>query len=126
MSWLNRHGDVDSDANENEKSNEIEIDSRTYSPYLIEYHEDTNSFTYNDPWNEVDQENDSLINDQETCSHVELPPPEVIVEHTTEPSEVSFPHNNYSNENFKHFQRFSLDSANGNLFFNVSFTFLCW
>lgn len=32
----------------------VENESRSYNPYLIEYHEETNTFTYNDPWIAVD------------------------------------------------------------------------
>jgi hypothetical protein len=34
-------------------------ESRSYSPYLIEYHQDTETFTYIDPWVEKDQEHDT-------------------------------------------------------------------
>lgn len=29
--------------------------SRSYDPYFIAYHEETNTFTFNDPWAQVDQ-----------------------------------------------------------------------
>lgn len=47
------------------------VDDRSYEPYLIDYHEDTNTFTYNDPWIEVDQPNDSCCKVSESSVHVE-------------------------------------------------------
>lgn len=48
-----------------------EDDSRSYDPYLIAYHEDTNTFTYNDPWVEITHEdvcnsnfNENYVNEQ--------------------------------------------------------------
>lgn len=39
------------------------VESRSYDPYLITYAEDTNTFTYIDPWVQVDHTNDSCSND---------------------------------------------------------------
>lgn len=51
----------------------FDFDSRSYDPYLIAYHEDTNTFTYNDPW--VQDEivsNDNCINNNEiNCNVIE-------------------------------------------------------
>jgi hypothetical protein len=33
-----------------------QYDTRTYDPYLIAYHKETQTFTYNDPWSEVTHE----------------------------------------------------------------------
>lgn len=48
-----------------------EEESRSYNPYLIAYHEDTNTFTYNDPWVEITHEdvcnsnyNENYVNEQ--------------------------------------------------------------
>jgi hypothetical protein len=48
-----------------------EDDLRSYNPYLIAYHEDTNTFTYNDPWVEITHEdvcnsnfNENYVNEQ--------------------------------------------------------------
>lgn len=48
-----------------------EGDSRSYNPYLIDYHEDTNTFTYSDPWVEITHEdvcnsnyNENIVNEQ--------------------------------------------------------------
>lgn len=46
----------------------VEIESRSYNPYLIEYHEESNTFTYNDPW---DQTNEISSNDNEISLVVE-------------------------------------------------------
>lgn len=46
----------------------FEFESRSYDPYLIAYHEDTNTFTYNDPWEVVSEavvSNESCSNDNE-------------------------------------------------------------
>lgn len=32
---------------------------RSYNPYVIAYHHDTNTFTYNDPWTQVEQAHDT-------------------------------------------------------------------
>lgn len=37
---------------------------RSYSPYLIEYHKETNTFTYNDPWVVVDEPTDCCSHDE--------------------------------------------------------------
>ncbi|CRK95575.1 CLUMA_CG009037, isoform B [Clunio marinus] len=39
-----------------------ESETPSYSPYLIEYHEDTNTFTYNDPWIEMDNNSNNNCN----------------------------------------------------------------
>lgn len=46
-------------------------DLRSYDPYLISYHEDTNSFTYTDPWVEITHEdiNNSNFNDNNLEHH---------------------------------------------------------
>lgn len=38
------------------------VEDHSYEPYLIDYHEDTNTFTYNDPWIKTDQANYSCYN----------------------------------------------------------------
>lgn len=43
--------------------------SRSYDPYLIAYHEDTNTFTYNDPWIITEQKNDSNSNNSNDISN---------------------------------------------------------
>lgn len=42
----------------------VESESRSYDPYLIAYDEETNSFTYNDPWIQVDLTNGSCCDDE--------------------------------------------------------------
>lgn len=39
----------------------IVVENHSYDPYLIDYNEDTNTFTYNDPWIKMDQPCDSYI-----------------------------------------------------------------
>lgn len=48
-----------------------EDEQRSYNPYLIAYHEETNTFTYNDPWVEIKHEdvcnsniNENYVNEQ--------------------------------------------------------------
>lgn len=48
-------------------------DLRTYDPYLISYHEDTNTFTYNDPWVEVKHEDISSNNYNNENHHDPMP-----------------------------------------------------
>lgn len=38
------------------------VDNHSYDPYLIDYNEISNTFTYNDPWISKDQANDSNCN----------------------------------------------------------------
>lgn len=47
------------------KQDEQQHDLRSYDPYLISYHEDTNTFTFTDPWVEVTHEdiNNSNFNE---------------------------------------------------------------
>lgn len=45
-----------------EKQVHFEDHSRSYDPYLISYHQDSNTFTYNDPWISNDQSNDNSNN----------------------------------------------------------------
>lgn len=92
----------------------VESESRSYDPYLIAYHEETNSFTYNDPWIQVDLTNGSCCDENEIVCDVsesdsyEPPQPdmetesaeycavpmlEVTTAHEHEP-EVSFHDNN--------------------------------
>lgn len=73
--------------------NNDENESRSYNPYLIEYHEESNTFTYNDPW---DQSNDTSCNDSEIClveeSHfapIEIPSAHAPVE--SEPTITTTP-----------------------------------
>lgn len=44
----------------------VESPSRSYSPYLIEYHEETNSFSYNDHWIQVDHAENNC------CEEIEI------------------------------------------------------
>lgn len=48
----------------------VESESRSYDPYLIAYHEETNSFTYNDPWIQVDLTNGSCCDEKEIVCDV--------------------------------------------------------
>lgn len=52
-----------------ESSNEYRYEElNSYSPYLIEYHEETRSFTYTDPWVELEN-SQNTANDH---NHVEV------------------------------------------------------
>lgn len=53
-----------------ESSNEYQYEElNSYSPYLIEYHEETKSFTYTDPWIELENENSKQTsNDHESTT----------------------------------------------------------
>lgn len=74
LSWLQLVGAVESQTFDESPFNEIHIfppfkesphdEPRSYDPYLIAYHEDTNSFTYKDPWVQVDQAS-HISNDNE-------------------------------------------------------------
>lgn len=83
LSWLKLIGGVDSSksfaqlhSTETETQIQQDVDeSRSYDPYLIAYHEESNSFTYNDPWIQVVQESpreiQSSCNDNENSFTVE-------------------------------------------------------
>lgn len=80
LMWLEENGGVDSESFTHAHSNEICTeavvdDSRSYDPYLIAYHVETNTFTYKDPWIESDQSYlesyDNCCNDNEINSNVE-------------------------------------------------------
>lgn len=80
MSWLQLVGGVESQTFEESPFKEIHIfapveenhdeDKPSYNPYLIAYHEDTNSFTYNDPWVQVDQASHSSSNNNEISLNI--------------------------------------------------------
>lgn len=53
------------------KSTSIVGENHSYDPYLIDYNEDTNTFTYNDPWIRTDPTNDSCCNVSESNVSVE-------------------------------------------------------
>lgn len=53
------------------KATQDVVDDRSYEPYLIDYHEDTNTFTFNDPWINMDQPNDSCCKVSESSTLME-------------------------------------------------------
>lgn len=53
------------------KATQDVVDDRSYEPYLIDYHEDTNTFTFNDPWINMDQPNDSYCKVSESSTLME-------------------------------------------------------
>lgn len=77
LSWLKPFGggvDTQSFAqlHSSETQTQTDVDeSRSYDPYLIAYHKESNSFTYNDPWVQMDQENQSSSKDNEISFTVE-------------------------------------------------------
>lgn len=68
-------------------SHDDENEERSYNPYLIEYHEESNTFTYNDPWDH--QTNDISCNDNEISLVVEnhIAPLEIPSAHASVESE---------------------------------------
>lgn len=77
LSWLSQFGGVNFQASQEQShSNEtytssFDFESRSYDPYLIAYHEDTNTFTYNDPWVQMEVvSNDSCSSDYEIIYNV--------------------------------------------------------
>lgn len=80
LSWLQLVGGGESQSFDESPFNEAHVfpsieesrddESRSYNPYLIAYHEDTNSFTYNDPWVQLDLASHSSNNDNETNLNV--------------------------------------------------------
>lgn len=67
-----------------ESSNEYRYEElNSYSPYLIEYHEETRSFTYNDPW--VELENSHNTANDHNRDEVEVGQAKVENETSTEP-----------------------------------------
>lgn len=81
MPVVHNNNNNNQDTNQHFVSNEQpqqeqQFDTRTYDPYLIAYHEETQTFTYNDPWSEVTHEDvDSSFCDDhsEDFSAISLP-----------------------------------------------------
>lgn len=95
-SWVKQIGGVESETFAQSHSNDTHTDptaatvdshdesERSYSPYLIVYNEDSNTFTYNDPWIEMEKPNDSCSNDYENICNVEVS--EIPIAHEPAPS----------------------------------------
>lgn len=71
--WLKQVGGVDSQSLVHSDSTELHTQDptdqdelRSYDPYLIAYHKESNTFTYNDPWAKVEESNSSCSDDSET------------------------------------------------------------
>ena len=96
LSWLQLVGGVESQTFEESPFSEIHIFAsveesrvdeppRSYSPYLIAYHEDTNSFTFTDPWVQVQVDQTSHISSKD--NEISLNVNDIVTSH-----EVQFAH----------------------------------
>lgn len=82
----------------------FEDHTRSYDPYLISYHHDSNTFTYNDPWinNNKDQSNNSNnncndISNEYVCDNNDCTTNES--QHTSETPQ--YVHNDWQSDNIE-------------------------
>lgn len=60
-------------------------ESRSYDPYFIAYHEETNTFTFNDPWAQVDESNSSCFTETNLIAEAIVTAKEFPIAHASVP-----------------------------------------
>lgn len=80
-------------------------DSRSYNPYLIAYHEDTNTFTYKDPWVEVTHQdvsnsnyNENYVNEQNSTPQWSAPTNDTVIAPTANANNTTEYHNHHQHQ----------------------------